>query len=488
MADDENVQLAGMLYSGLVRLDSSYRVVPDDAQRIVISPDHRTYTFYLRKDLRFSNGDPITAYDFRFSLNRSLTPGVKSPSAPTYLLDIDGARLVLEGKAKSASGIRVLNTLTLQLTTRWPVPYFLMELTYPTSFVLDKAAVLKSGSIDNTGWYANPVSSGPYRLKSWAPNSQMTLVPNKYYYGHKSALRSIDVVLTNLPSSGLYQYVSHNLDVVTLPSYDKSLLKKPGIHDARALSVDGIYMNFKTKAFTNGHLRRALAVALNRSKMVSSVMGATASPFGGSVPSGQPGYDPKLQLPRYDVSSGQRELAAAGSANVKALNGMTLYFADDPSIAKLAQAIVKAWHDTLKITVGTQALALTTLLADVQSSSLPLYLLGWSADYPDPHDFLSLQWKSRAPDNNVHYSNPTFDTIVSKADVTWNPALRVKLDNQAQQELANDTAWIPLYIPHRLVYIRPTVANLDVTGYGLIPRFGSWAQVQIKATPSRAAR
>jgi peptide/nickel transport system substrate-binding protein/oligopeptide transport system substrate-binding protein len=120
----------------------------------------------------------------------------------------------------------------------------------------------------------------------------------------------------------------------------------------------------------------------------------------------------------------------------------------------------------------------------VQSNKLPLYLSGWSADYPDPHDWLSLQWETGALDNNVHYSNPHFDELAQTADVTWNYTARMRLYNQAQQTLVDDAAWIPLYIPHRVVYMRSTVQNLSVTGYGIIPRSGSWAQVQVKSSSS----
>src|SRR5690242_18064296 len=103
VADEQNAQLAGMMYQGLVRLDAHYRVQPG-AATFSIGRDRRTYTFHLKRGLRFSNGDPVTASDFAFSINRSLDPAVRSPSAPTYLLDIQGARAVLAGKAKEASG------------------------------------------------------------------------------------------------------------------------------------------------------------------------------------------------------------------------------------------------------------------------------------------------------------------------------------------------------------------------------------------------
>src|SRR5947209_6817979 len=154
--DEGNVELANLLYSGLVRLDASYRVVPSDASSYSISSDHRHYAFHLRPGLRFSNGDPVRAQDYKFAIVRSLDAGVKSPTAPVYLLDIQGASDYLTGKAKTVSGLKVIDSHTLQITTRWPVPYFLMELTYPTSYALDEKAIRKQSPMDNTASYSSP--------------------------------------------------------------------------------------------------------------------------------------------------------------------------------------------------------------------------------------------------------------------------------------------------------------------------------------------
>lgn len=486
VADDENVQLANLLYSGLVRLDASYHVVPDAARSYKISSDHRTYTFFLRKGMRFSNGDPVTAADFRFSITRSLMPSLKSPSAPTYLLDIAGAHQVLEGKSKSVSGIKVIDALTLQITARWPVPYFLMELTYPTSFALDSKQIMKLGSTDNATWYSNPIGSGPYRLKSWDPNTKMTLVPNAYFYGVHPALKQISISLSAFPSSDVYQYVSRNLDIATLPAYDSTMLNKPGIRETSMLAIDGVYLNLKTKPFASRHVRRALTQALNRNALVTRAMGATVTPFAGYVPAGQPGYDAQLHVLPYDPVAARQELKRGGYADGRSLPQTTLYYADDPAIAKLAASIAKQWRTNLKFNVDIKALTLNTLLAKVESESLSLYLLGWSADYPDPHDWLSGLWKSNAPNNNVRYASKAFDAAVEAADVTWSSPARARLYNKAQGILVNDAVWIPLYIPHRLVYVRPTVANLALTGYGFIPRYGGWAAVHLGTAPTRS--
>lgn len=483
VADAQNVQFAGLLYSGLVRLDASYRVVKDAAASYTLSRDRRTYTFHIRSGLRFSNGDPVVAADFQYAIQRSLSPSLKSPSAPTYLLDIKGAYPYLTGKAKSVSGVHVVNSHTLQITTRWPVPYFLMELTYPTSFALDYKRLKKLG-MDSTAWYGNPIGSGPYTLKSWSGNT-ITLVPNKYHREPKPSVTKITISLATLPTADVYQYVSHSVDVVNLPNYSRSLIKQPGVRNTAMLAIDGVYMNMRRKPFNNVNVRRALTLSLNRSATVTHVLKDSATAFSGSVPMGESGYDRNLKPLAYSPAAGARALKAGGFSAGKHFPSTTLYYVDDPTQAKLAKAITASWQKNLHISVSMQALTLNTLVAKVQSGSLPLYLLGWVADYPDPHDWLSLQWETGALDNNVGYQSPRFDSLVKRADVTWRRGDRMRLYNQAQEVLIDDAAWIPLYIPHQLVYVRPTVENLLVTGYGVIPRNGNWTAVTVKSPGSR---
>ena len=487
VADEENVQLANLLYMGLVRLDDRYRVVPAAASHYTLWRDHRTYTFYLRRDLRFSNGHPVTAYDFRYAITRALNPTLKSPSAATYLLDIAGAADVLTGKSKSLRGLKVIDRYTLQITARWAVPYFLMELTYPTSFALDEKHMSRLGPVDSTAWYSSPVGSGPYRLKSWVPNSKMVLVPNKYFRGPPPSLKQVTISLDPLPRSNLYRYLTHSLDAVSLPAYDKHVVHQDGIVDTDMLSVAGLYMNFRVKPFNSALVRQALTLSIDRNQIVPAAMGSAATPFAGSVPPGEWGYYRGLHTLPYDPARARTTLQRGG-VNPKSFPSMTLYYADDTSNARLARAVVKQWHRNLGITVDTRALTVNTLFSQAESGSLPLYLSGWSADYPDPHDWLSSQWESKANNDDVAYRSARFDALVRAADVTWNPDRRLRLYNAAQQQLVDDAAWIPLFVRHRLVYLRPSVANLVVTGFGLIPRGGSWADVRVLPPTAKCQR
>ena len=487
VADEQDVQLADMLYSGLVRLDASYRVVPDSASTWTVSQDRRTYLFHLRHGLRFSDGHRVIARDFQYSINRSLSPALKSPSAPTYLTDIEGATAVLNGTAKTVSGVKVLDPYTIRITARWPVPYFLTELTYPTSFALESARLKKLGSVDNFSWYIDPIGSGPYRLKSWEPNNNMVLVPNKHYPGPKP-LRAIRLSFAPLPTSDLYRNLNRSVDVIGLCSAQHGISHRPGIGEVNMLSIDGLYMNAKIKPFGSRRVRRALELALNRPTLVRRALGHAVTAFSSFVPLGEPGADAALGSHTYDARTARSLLQSAGYGEAKPFPSATLYYPDDPCnprLGRLAQAMVKAWHRILRISIDSRPLTLNALWAKVQTDSLALYLAGWPADYPDPHDSLSLQWESSALNNDVHYHDGRFDDLVHAADATWIYARRVRLYTDAQHVLMDDAAWVPLFIPHRIAYIRPTVTNLVLTGYGLIPRNGSWADVGIRSPVTR---
>jgi ABC-type oligopeptide transport system substrate-binding subunit len=294
----------------------------------------------------------------------------------------------------------------------------------------------------------------------------------------------VTISLGSLPTTAVYPYISHNFDLVALPAYDPTMLLETGIRATSTLAIDGIYMNMRRSPFDKRDVRRALVQSLKRTQLVQDAMKGSATPFQGYVPSGQAGYDDHLQTLKYKTKVARAELKSAGYPGGKTFPSVTLYYPDDPSVAVLAQTIAAAWHKNLNINVNTAALTLNTLFAKVQSNSLSLYLFGWSADYPDPHDWLSLQWESGALNNNVHYQNPTFDKLVQAADVTRNPKLRMAKYNAAQQVLVNDAAWMPLYIPHRIVYVRPTLNNVSVTGYAVMPRTGSWASVNFRQPQS----
>ncbi|MDP3062921.1 MAG: ABC transporter substrate-binding protein, partial [Chloroflexota bacterium] len=165
------------VFSGLVTFDTDLKLVPDIAETWDIGPDGTVYTFRLRQDARFHDGKPVTAEDFRWSIERAADPATQSTVAEQYLGDIVGVKDKLRGKAKEISGLKVNDERTLQLTIDAPKSYFLDKLTYPTAFVLDRANV--EGKKD---WTRQPNGAGPFKLASYTPGERVTLERNPNFH------------------------------------------------------------------------------------------------------------------------------------------------------------------------------------------------------------------------------------------------------------------------------------------------------------------
>ena len=174
------------IFSGLVRLDDNLEPAPDIAERWEISNDGRTYTFYLRHDVKFQDGRPMKAEDVKFSWQRAADPATGSLTAATYLGDIVGVKEVLAGNTKEISGVKVIDEYTLQVTIDAPKSYFLSKLTYPTAFVVDKDNVGAGGE-----WWRSPNGTGPFKLKEWTEGSQLVLERNNLYYGKVASVDSV---------------------------------------------------------------------------------------------------------------------------------------------------------------------------------------------------------------------------------------------------------------------------------------------------------
>jgi oligopeptide transport system substrate-binding protein len=200
------------IFSGLVRLDENLEPVADIAERWDVSQDGRTYTFYLRRDVRFHDGREVKADDFKYSWERACDPATGSQTAASYLGDIVGVDEVLAGAADEISGVRVADDYTLEVTIDAPRSYFLYKMTYPTAFVVDRDNVA-SGS----GWWHAPNGTGPFRLKQWTENELFLLERNELYYGEMAQVGLVAFQLYSGVPMNLYEV--EDIDVTGVSIY-----------------------------------------------------------------------------------------------------------------------------------------------------------------------------------------------------------------------------------------------------------------------------
>ena len=255
------------IFSGLVSLDEKLNPEPDASERWQISPDGKTYTFFLRKDVRFHDGKLVTAHDFKYSWERACNPKTGSQTAPMYLNDIIGVSAVLQGKASEIKGLEIIDNHTLRITIDAPKAYFLAKLSYPTTFVVDKNNVTKGER-----WWLNPNGTGPFKLKEWQEGAILVLQPNKLYYRQLPRLSQINFQL--LAGTPIELYETDKIDVAQVyTEYIERAMDKKGpfyneLKTFPELSLNYIGFNVEKPPFDDVHVRNAFCLTVNKEKII----------------------------------------------------------------------------------------------------------------------------------------------------------------------------------------------------------------------------
>lgn len=482
--DSQAVTVISLVFGGLVRLDDKLQVQPDGAESWTTSADGKTFTFKIRPDLKFADGTAVTASDFAYSFNRALTPDTQSFAAPFQLSHIVGANDVASGAAKAASGIKVVDPQTLEITLDAPLAYFLSLLTYPSTFVVPQKLV-ESGAT----WTDQAYGTGPFKVKQWTHNQNIVLEPNpNYWRGQVNVGIEMPFVQDSQTAYQLYQ--TDKLDIMGagqngVPSANIPEVKdKPDFKQTAALATRYIGFNNKKAPFDNEHVRRAFAYATDRKALAEQVLGGTVVASSRILPLGMPSADLAIAGLDLDAAKAKAELQ---QANIDPASlQVTLTYGQEGENERIAQALQSIWQQNLGVNVQLQPLELATFSKNLDTTTLTpdqglqFYLSIWGADYPDPQNFISQQLQSDSPNNNGHFSNAQFDELTKQADTLGGQSQngeRMKLYNQAEQIAVDGVGWLPLYNPSTNGLIRPTVQGLVLTGQGLVAP--DWTKVTI---------
>ncbi len=489
--DLNSAQAISLMYTGLVKLDpATLEVKPDLATSWDVTNGGMTYTFHLRSDVKFSNGDPMTAQDFAYTFDRTLDPCLQpnpSPVAPTYMGDIVGANDRYNAKCTNppsapsviGKGVVVVDATTLQINLDRPIGFFLDQLTYSTAFVVDKNIVdqfkgdLSQGS----------AGTGPFMLKSWQHNVGLTFVPNPYWYGPKSRLTEIDMPMFQDTAPAFKAFQAKQIDVDNLldstiyPTAKAGNGKQWQFNEGPALWINYVTGNDKVAPFDNIKVRQAFAEAIDRDTISNQVLGGFTQPSDHIIPQGMPGYNPNLKgLPFNPTKAKQDLLAAVGS--VSSLPPITLEYATGSDPDKIFAKMKQDWQTYLGVTVNLDPVDFEKLVTDVLTNKVQFYALAWIADYPDPQDWTTLQFTKYGLYDNQNFDDPQIDQLVAKADVDQNQTERYQLYDQVEELAVDEEAWAPFSQQKNIV-----VSQLNVHGYkldagGLVPP-DVWADIYL---------
>lgn len=460
LIQDSSSDIAGAIFSGLVRLNADLDVVPDLAESWEVSGDGLTYTFSIHPDARFHDGRAVAAADFKYSWERALRPETASPTAKTYLGDIVGAADVLAGDADSADGIEALDSRTLRVTIDAPRSYFLYKLAYSTAFVVDRANVERGGET----WTDAPNGTGAFKLKQWVKNELLVLERNDDWHGGKPALaHSVYRIFAGYP---MQMYERGEIDLTGVGRFDIDRARDPAnalnlhLREGARMCTSYLGFNVNIPPFDDPKVRQALALALDLDKEIAVSHFGLDERAAGILPPGMPGRNTALEPYAFDPDAARRLLAESRYGGAENLPVITSYASSG--------AMHWAWEHHLGLEVEAVSIfEFGDRLERLDNQELGVFRAGWCADYPDPQNFLDILFRSGSPQNSFAYANPELDALLDAAAVHSDQARRFDLYQQAERLILDDWVAVPLWHSRDFVLVQPYVKGYQLTPIGV---------------------
>ncbi|MEZ8065709.1 ABC transporter substrate-binding protein [Vibrio sp. FF145] len=455
------------LLEGLVNQDGEGNTIPGVAESWETT-DNKTFTFHLRKDAKWSNGDPVTAEDFVYSWKRAVDPATASPYAwyMEYTKMVNAKDIVAGKKDKSELGVKAVDANTLVVELETAVPYFVMMMGHTTVKPVHKATVEKFG--DQWTKPGNFVGNGAFSVDKWVVNERLVLKRNDQYWNNdKTVLNKVTFLPIENQVAEMNRFLSGEIDFTNeLPTEHFKRLKKEHAED---VSVAGnlctYYYIFNTKKapFDDVRVRKAISYAIDRDIVTDAILAQGQKPAYFLTPEITAGFDP--ELPQYGAMSQKernveaaRLLEEAGYGKDNPLNFNLLYNTSE-NHKKIAVALGSMWKKTLGLKVTLENQEWKTYLSSKDSGDFEVARAGWCGDYNEASSFLTLM-KSNNTTGGVHYDSAAYDQIIDKALNSTSEEERKALYLEAEALMANDMPIAPIY-----QYVKSRLLNPHVGGF-----------------------
>jgi oligopeptide transport system substrate-binding protein len=469
------------LFEGLTTRNAKGEIIPGMAQSWTRSPDGLTYTFHLRPDARWSDGNPLTSQDFLLSWERTLNPATTSDYSYELYYLVNGEAYGT-GKLRDFSqvGVKAPDPLTLVVTLAHPTAYFLELTTLPPLYPVPLATIAKYGM----DWTkpGRMVSNGPYLLKQWRFNDYILLQANPHYW-RKVAIRTIKVLPTNNATACFNLFYSKKTDLIIdkssiPPNLVQDLKDKPYFHANPFGATAFLRYNVKRKPFDDVRVRKALALALDKADIVRKITRAGEPVANTFVPPGSAGYTPPRGLV-YDPDEARRLLAAAGYPGGRGFPDVDLLYAIHGDVPReVATEMQALWRRELGIaSIHLVGQEWKVYLNTQETMDYDLSFSSWVGDYNDPQTFIDM-FVTDGGNNETGWSDPRYDQMLQQSERTADPAARMQILHDMEKILVEDEAPIApvffyvgmsLYWPDRLGGFEPNFVDEHPWGEFYIP-------------------
>lgn len=476
MVDTTSSEQADNVFEGLNRLDNQGKIKPGVATKSTASKDGKTWTFTLRKNAKWSNGDPVVAEDFVYSLQRMLDPRTRSQQQNIYQA-VKNADAVVAGKVSPQKlGVEAKGKHTLVVHLTHPVPYFKM-MTASTWDPVNTKAVQKYGKKYGTA-SKYMVYNGPFVSTGWTgTNLSWKLKKNNYYWDKKNVkLDTVNYSVQKTPSTDYNLYQSGKLDGAFLDTQASKQLKNQKGY--RVFNLDRTeYLTYSltnNKDLANANLRRAVSMALNRKVLAATVGGANtpATTFTGpqEMVNGKnfnkyfAQTNATSQYTNYDKKAAQKLYAQALKELGKSKVEFTLAGDDDDVSKKVMEYVQSQLESTFgkKMVVNVKSMPKTTRVSDMLNGKYDVDFTGLTTSYNDPNSMLTTM-KTGENYNFGKWSNKKFDQYLDASNDEMNPQKRLADLVKAEETLDNEQPLTPLYHDGQAWMVRENVHNLGFT-------------------------
>ena len=508
-SDVYSFQAEQMIFPSLVTWDQNLKTIPWAASSWTTTDAGKTYVFHIRPGLKWSDGTPIDANVFAYSINRSLDPCTQAPSAGFFLFPILGAPAYNGGKCPPAdasatnptdsttligTSIIVTDPQTLEIKLSAAYPYFVPALTTSAAMAVPKQIIdqfgLKAWTDHLQGFGGNM-----FTLKTWDHKGALDFTRNTSFWGTATKLKEVDFTIYQDQKTGYNDYLNGRIDLAS-PSIDQypSAKKRSDEHEDPALSMGYIQPVWSVKPFDSLLARKAFAEAVNKQVLATDIDKGTVIASNHLIPQGNPGYNPALNGPDGTPSltgnpaQALADITSYASTNCpggKVANCPPVQFwnTNDSSSQLLSAALLAQWNAAMPgYPISVHSVSFADLIAAIFSKSPPtMFVIGYAVDYADPQDWTSLQFLPNGANNTGAVNDTAANALMTKADTDQNQTERYSLYQQAEQSLVTQVAWITLD-QGKIIYVAsPKIHNFSFTS-NLFPAYSTWQSAYLTAS------